>query len=169
MVNRVFREDRVAFEMVEGTIIPLASEELHTEVVAPVLRLLSGRSGWDGAEGSYQKALEEISSGHPDDAITDAGTALQEALSVLGCKGDSLGPLIKDAKSKGLLAPHDAELDSAIVGVMDWVSADRSQSGEAHHQSAATTDDAWLIVHIVGALILRLVGGGSRTRAEPAS
>jgi hypothetical protein len=71
---------------------------------------------------AYLDALREISNGSPDDAITDAGTTLQEALSVLGCTGNALGPLIKDAKRRGLLAPHDAKLEKAITDVMDWVS-----------------------------------------------
>jgi hypothetical protein len=108
-------------------------------------------------------AIKEIASGNADDAITDAGTALQETLTALGCNGNSLGPLIKDAKGHGLLAPHDARLDGAIADVMEWVSADRSQSGEAHHVSTATIEDAWLIVHIVGALILRLASGPPRS------
>jgi hypothetical protein len=74
-----------------------------------------------------------------------------------------LGPLIKDAKKRGLLAPHDARLDKAISDVMDWVSADRSESGEAHHVSGASVEDAWLIVHIVGSLILRMASGPPRS------
>lgn len=44
------------------------------------------------------------------------------------------------------------------------MSADRSQTGDAHHASDANLDDAWLIVHVAGALILRLSKGGSRGR-----
>lgn len=94
----------------------------------------------------------------PPDAITDAGTALQEALQALGCGGNALGGLIKDAMKKGLLAPHDATLASGIKNFMAWASADRSETGDAHKSSDATLDDAWLMVHIVGALIVRLAG-----------
>jgi hypothetical protein len=142
--------------------VDLESEELHVAVVAPALRLLSGRAGFDKVEVAYRDAIKELSDGKPDDAITDAGTALQETLTALGCSGNSLGPLISDARRRGLLAPHDAKLDQAISNVMDWVSADRSQSGEAHHVSDATVEDAWLILHVVGALILRLVSGPPR-------
>lgn len=84
-------------------------------------------------------------------------------LTAIGCIGNALGPLIKDAKKQGLLAPHDARLDQAITDVMEWVSADRSQSGEAHHVSNASVEDAWLIVHILGAVILRLASGPPRS------
>jgi hypothetical protein len=36
------------------------------------------------------------------------------------------------------------------------VSADRSERGDAHLVKESDSDDAWLVVHVVGALILRL-------------
>lgn len=65
----------------------------------------------------------------------------------------ALGPLIDDALRKGLLAPHDKKL-------ADWVSADRTTTGDAHRHSEATESDAWLTVHVVGALIVRLADSG---------
>jgi hypothetical protein len=88
--------------------VAFQSKELHESVVSPTLQLLSGREGWEGVEKSYQDALRELSEGHPEDAITDAGTALQEAFNVLGCSGYALGPLVKSARLKGLLGPHDS-------------------------------------------------------------
>lgn len=155
MVNVILREDRVSFEFVEGQIIPMSSQELHTVVVEPTLRLLSHRAGWDEVESAYQEALEELSGGKPDDAITDAARALEATLQKLGCGGNTLGALRTSAISKGLLAAYDGK-------IIDWVSADRGNIGDAHTGPSVSTDDAWLIVHVVGALILRLAGGGSR-------
>jgi hypothetical protein len=156
-INSILYEERLAYELVEGRIVERSSEELHTEVVVPTLRLLAGRVDYAAVEIAYRNALEEISGGKPDDAITDAATALQEMLELLGCEGNALGPLIRDARRKGVLAPHDQTLGDAIAKIGDWVSADRSEMGDGHRgASAATRDDAWLIVHIVGALVLRL-------------
>ncbi len=77
-------------------------------------------------------------------------------LVALGCAGNSLGPLIKSARDKGLLAPHDSPMLGAVAKVLDWVSADRSELGDAHEVSGASIDDAWFTVHIVGAALLRL-------------
>ena len=110
-------------------------------------------------ERAYQDALRELAGGDPADAITDAGTALQEALTVAGAKGNALGPLLKSARQLGLLRAHDAALEEGIVKLVDWVSADRSTLGDAHKASQARREDAWLTVHVVGALILRLAGG----------
>ncbi|HEV2070575.1 MAG TPA: hypothetical protein VGR26_12345 [Acidimicrobiales bacterium] len=159
-INEVLNEHRISYELVNGQMVAFQSKELHQEVVEPTLRLLPGRRGWDKVEAAYQAALREISSGNPADAITDAGTALQEALMLLGCQGNALGSLIKSAKSKGLLAPHDSQLTDGIEKIAHWVSADRSESGDSHKASTGVTrDDAWFTVHVVGALIVRLAGG----------
>lgn len=45
---------------------------------------------------------------------------------------------------------------------MEWVSADRNAKGDSHKADKAAKDDAWFIVHVVGALIVRLVGANGR-------
>jgi hypothetical protein len=155
-VNQVFAEHRVAFELSEnGEMIPFTSRELHVAVVAPTLTLLSGEPRLAKVEHAYQQALEELSNGKPSDAITDAGTALQEMLTALGCEGNALGPLINSGKKRGLFQPYDQKL-------LEWVSADRSQFGDSHHVADPTMSDAWLTVHVVGALVLRLSDGQAR-------
>lgn len=165
LVNRAFAEHRIAWELVEGQMVDFDSKELHVAVTAPLLRLLAGRAGWDSVEASYQSALEEIGQ-DPADAITDAGTALQAALELRGCEGNALGPLVKDALKKGILAPHDQTLGRAIKSIIDWASADRSQLGDAHPGPKPSSSDAWLTVHIVGALILRLAEPEHRDRVS---
>src|SRR5437899_3335340 len=82
------------------------------------------------ADDAYQKALEKISSGEPESAITAAGTALQETLRACGCNGNSIGDLASDARKKGLLARHDPKLASGIQSMIEWVGADRSEKGD---------------------------------------
>jgi hypothetical protein len=157
-VNTVLREHRISYELVGREMVPFSSKELHTAVVSPTLRLLSGQAGWERVEQAYQDALGELADGKPSDAITDAATALQEALRLVGASGNSLGPLVTSARRMGLLAPHDSPMATAIESLVHWVSADRSTIGDAHQVSSASIEDAWLTVHVVGALILRLAG-----------
>ncbi len=156
MVNRILREHRISYELSDCEMIEFSSRELHEEVVVPTLQLLAGRPDLARVESAYQAALGEISKGESANAITDAGTALQEMLTALGCSGNALGPLVKSAREKGLLAPHDSPLVNAVDKILNWVSADRSERGDAHEVSPATVDDAWFTVHIVGAILLRL-------------
>lgn len=165
-INRTFEDYRIGFRVVDAEVIPIGSDELHAEVVAPALRLLVDKD-FEKAHKAYLDAIKEIPK-DPANAITDAGTALQETLEVLGCEGNSLGSLIKSGKKKGLLARHDARLEAGIKEFLEWASADRSETGDGHHVTAATREDAWLMVHIVGALIVRLVGGGKRGELDEA-
>jgi len=162
-VNTLLREHRISYELIEQEMVPFSSRELHVEVVAPALRLLAADESWSGVEAAYRKALEELSRNDAADAITDVGTALQEALKQLGCDGNALGPLIKSARAKGIIAAHDAPLLDVIEKAMQWVSADRSNSGDAHNAVQVGAEDAWLTVHVVGALLLRL----SKETARP--
>jgi hypothetical protein len=157
-VNEVLAEHRIAFEFRAGEMIPFSSKELQVTILNPALHLLNDRR-FDKAEKAYQDALGEIASGKAGDAITDAATALQELLVALGCKGNSLGPLLRSAKADGLLSSHDDALAKVLEAAIDWVSADRSNTGDSHRADDARKPDAWLTVHIVGAIMVRLVEG----------
>jgi len=161
-VNGLLVRHRVSFELIDHEMVPFASRELHVAVIAPTLSLVHGDDRWSKVEDSFRAALAEISRGEAANAITDAGTALQETLVLLGCKGNALGPLISSAKSAGILAAHDTPLLDAIERAAHWASADRSAMGDAHNAKSAAPDDAWLTVHIVGALILRLSKSSNR-------
>ncbi len=156
-INEILSEHRIAFSMIGHHMIDFESQEMHEGVVAPTLRLLSGRPGWQKVESAYQEALREIGD-DPKDAVTDAARALQGALRLLGCNGNSLGAQLKDAKRKRLLAPHDETLADGIGRIIDWVSADRAEKGSVHKEPKSDREDAWFAVHVVGALILRCTG-----------
>ena len=154
-VNMVLNQHRVAYKFVEGELVSFESDQLMQEVVEPSLRLLVGDK-FKAAHHAYMDALKEISNGKPDDAITDAGRALQQTLMALGCEGDVLSQLIADAKSKDLFRSHDQQLHEALILVMRWAASERNKLGDAHEGGDSALADAWLIVHVVGALIVRL-------------
>lgn len=160
-VNEIFGQERVAWRIVDRMMVEMKSMEMHETVVEPALRLLHD-ARFSKVDAAYRKALDELSRGDPADAVTDAGTALQELLTELGCDGNALGDLIRSARKTGLLAAHDVPTLDALERSMHWVSADRSATGESHHTSDASRDDAWLIVHIVGAFVVRLAAGDKR-------
>jgi hypothetical protein len=161
--NDVLASHRVAFELVGSEAVEFESREMHVEVVRPTLTLLGGDRRFVAVESAYQSALHELGdAASAADAITDAGTALQEMLRALGCEGNAIGPLLKSARTKGLLASSDQALERSLAGAIDWVAADRSTTGDAHNATPALREDAWLTVHIVGALILRLAAGTVR-------
>lgn len=162
VVNDILNSHRVAFKMIGGEIYPYSADPVYGAIVEPTIQLLV-HPKFQKAKIAYTNALKEIQGGEPGDAVTDAGTALQEALTALGCKGNALGPLIKDARAKGYLAAHDSQLEEGITKMLHWVSADRSEMGDAHKGDVPTLlPDAWLTVYVVGALIIRLASDRPR-------
>lgn len=158
-INELLSFERISYELVEGQMIEKQSQELHAEVVAPALTLLSHRGELAEVEAAYQKALERLSQGDHGGALTSAATALQEMLEARGCKGKTLGEQAKEAKRLELLASGDSPLLAGIQKVLDWASGVRNTRSDAHQVSDVGQEEAWLMVHIVGALILRLAHG----------
>ena len=91
----VLREHRISYELIGSEMVPIDSLAMHSNVVAPTLRLLAGAKGLEAVEAAYRNALDELSKGKAGDAITDAGTTLQELLVVLGCEGNALALLLQ--------------------------------------------------------------------------
>jgi hypothetical protein len=155
-VNEILLRERISFEIIDSEMVEYASLALHALITKPVLTLIGNSPDWKPVESAFQNALREIAEGHAADAITDAATALQETLQILGCDGKTLGTLVNSAKAKGLLASQDVNLTNAIESGLKWVAAERNERSDAHKAEERPTADAWLIVHVVGALILRL-------------
>ncbi|WP_020109769.1 hypothetical protein [Nocardia sp. 348MFTsu5.1] len=156
-VNSILDAHGIAFALTATSrIVPRQSEVLHSAVITPVLHLLHEQPQFQIAETTYQKALLEIRNGDGGDSITDACTALQETLKALGFSGNALGDQIKAAKKARVLGAPDAPLVAAIEKVAIWV-ANRRNHGEAHIGDAdADLNDAWFIVHTIGAMIIYL-------------
>lgn len=162
-INDILDDFDLAWQLSGSELVPRSSMAMHATIVEPVLTLTSGDGRLAGVEKSYRKALQELkASGDPSDAITDAGRALQEMLEAIGAKGNALGPLLADARRREFLSAYDSKLAEAVDLIGAWVSADRSQRGDAHNVREASRDDAWLAVRIAGALILRLAAGKRR-------
>lgn len=156
-VNRAFEAHLVAFHLHHNSrLVPIESHEMHNAVVEPTLYLLHSQPHFASAEVAYQNALRELRDHESADAITDAAAALQDVLKALGCKGNVLGALLTSARSIGLLKGNDTPLTEAVVRSADWVAAKRNL-GEAHTGDPdIDMSDAWMVVHVVGALIIRL-------------
>jgi hypothetical protein len=156
-VNRIFAAHIVKFSLHQNSrLVEIDSHEMHDAVVEPTLYLLHSQPQFAAAETAYQKALKELRDRDAGDAITDAATALQEVLKALGCSGNTFGDLISSAKRMGLLAGADNPLAESILKTANWIAAKRNQ-GEAHRGDAdISMSDAWMVVHLVGALAIRL-------------
>jgi hypothetical protein len=153
-MNELLKSYRVNFTLENGEVIPLEDTAVHSEIVLPTLRLLNKR-GWGKVEEPFREAIREIANNKPDDAVTDATTALQEGLRKIGCTGKDLKSLLTSAKST-VLKGADAKFVDAVDSLIKWASAARVNDGD-NHKTAETDDErAWFVVNTVGILLLYL-------------
>lgn len=160
-VNKVLNEHRIGYKFVENELYSFEDDYLMREVVETAIGVLIP-SKFSDARNAYQDALEEITRGNAGNALTDCGTALQAMFTALGCEGNTLKSLKNSAKNKGILGDQDAPLMQSIISAIDWVSSERNQISDAHRVSPANLADAWMMVHVVGALIVRLADESPR-------
>ena len=85
-------------------------------------------------------------------------------------EGTALGPLWLQVVATmeetwlGIVTPVEiGRMLEGIEKILQWISADRSQKGDAHTAEVPELDDAWLTVHVVGAVLLRLSKLSPRT------
>jgi len=157
-ITEILEDHRIGFVFVDGNFLPRSGSIADQEILVPAVEFLTGDPTFADADSTYREALRSIQHRQPDQAITKACTALQSVLAALGCGdgSDKLSKQFATAIDKGLLARHAKPLEG-------WLTADRGILGSAHPgDGTAVREDAWLTVHVVGAVILRLARGPAR-------
>lgn len=155
VVNDILLHSRIDWSYEDEKFQERGNSVLHAEVVRPATILLDADPKFSSASAGYQAALTRLSENKPDVAITDAASALQEFFLALGVKGNSISNQLDNAQKAKVISTYDRSLLKPIV---DWVNSDRSDRGNAHRyrESDATKADAWLAIHVAGALMVRL-------------
>jgi len=158
-LNALFERHRFGYRIQGGQVHAVRSPMLEQEVVGPALFAVTG-AGWDQAEAAYRRALDHQRAGDVDDALTAANAAVESALKAFGCKGDTLGPLLKDLKRKPVLAGYVAGTADQIAGLLGRLMGWRSTEGDAHGKPPGAQDPpaelASLAIHWAGAFIVYL-------------
>jgi len=147
-IRTILSDHRVSYDFVEGQFVARGNQVMHNGIVEPTLSLLSGRKKFAAAETKFFDALKSIQESRFDDAVTDTCSALEETLDAVGCTGNTLNRKFQHAITLGIATGYDKK-------IVDWLSADRVDKGDTHSGgSKATRADAWLTLHVTGAVIL---------------
>lgn len=146
---------RVDWSFEDGRFQERGNFVMHSEVLRPATILLADDLTFVRASAAFQSALTKLTKGEADVALTEAATSLQEFFRALGVDGNSLSNQLDNAATQKVISGADRSL---MKPLMDWVNADRSNRGNAHYHRAGdvTKADAWLMMHVVAALMVRL-------------
>lgn len=155
VVNDRLLNGRVDWSFEDGRFQERGNFVMHSEVLRPATLLLADDPAFSKAAAAFQDALTRLSKGETEVALTDAATSLQEFFRALGVDGNSPSQQLDNAIKKKVISGADKKLMSPLV---DWINADRSHRGNAHfHRAGAVSKaDAWLMMHVVGAVMVRL-------------
>lgn len=93
-------------------------------------------------------AQRELLAGHPADAITDIGSALQSCLAELGFDGNTLKIQLNAVEKSGVLKGVDVKLLKSIEFLTAWLSGVRNTKSDAHHHPSGTLADSLFALRI---------------------
>jgi hypothetical protein len=146
---------RVDWSFEDGRFQERGNFVMHSEVLRPATILLADDPAFVQASAAFQSALTKLSKGETEVALTEAATSLQEFFRALGVEGNSLSNQLDNAANQKVISGADRGLMKPLI---DWVNGDRSQRGNAHYHRAGDVSkaDAWLMMHVVGAVMVRL-------------
>ncbi|MCT9620520.1 hypothetical protein [Curtobacterium sp. C2H10] len=157
IVNDILLGSRVDWAYAEGYFQPRGNHVLHQQLIKPASVLLDSDPKFTPASQGLQLAISRLSNDSTDAAITDAASAVQEFFRALGVDGNSISDQLNVATTQGIISAVDRKL---LMPIVTWVNADRSERGNAHHHRDGDVSraDAWLMIHVASALIVRLSG-----------
>jgi hypothetical protein len=155
VVNDILLHGRVEWVYEDEKFHERSNSVLHVEVVRPASILLDSDPKYAKASAGFQAAITRLSENKPDVAITDAASAVQEFFRALGVMGNSISDQLNAAQKANVITAYDRSL---LKPFTDWVNGDRSERGNAHHhrEGDVSKSDAWLAIHVAGALMVRL-------------
>lgn len=99
-LNARFKEHGIGFQFVEGEIVRVDSELLHSEAVKPALRLLNDKN-YQGAQQEFLSAYEHYRHGKHKEALNDCLKSFESTMKAICDKRK--WPYQKNATSKALI------------------------------------------------------------------
>ncbi|WP_058542085.1 STM4504/CBY_0614 family protein [Pseudomonas fluorescens] len=173
-LNERFKEAALGYELIDGKILRVDAQLLHSEVVKPAIGFLNAEE-FEGARDEFLGAYEHYRHGNHEEALVDALKAFESTMKViLTANGKPYGA--GDTASKLILACRDAELMpayneaqlQALVNVLtSGIPTLRNKNG-GHGQGEAVRTVAPEIVayglHLTAAAVVMLAGLESKRR-----
>lgn len=124
-LNHRFKENGVGYQFVEGEIIRVDSELVHTEAVKPAIRLLNTKS-YAGPHDEFLGAYEHFRAGNNKEALTDCLKAFESTMKAICDKRgwtydqrDTAKNLIKVCLDKGLIPSFWQNQMSHLTGLLE--------------------------------------------------
>jgi hypothetical protein len=146
-INRRMRENGFGFQYIDGSILRVDSEYLHSEAVLPSLRLLNS-SEFAGPQSEFMNAHEHFRHGRNKEAMNDALKAFESTMKAICSKRGwpfdankaTAAPLVSLCLEKGLVPEYMQSKFSALRSLLaDGIPTVRNRNS-AHGQGVDIKD-----------------------------
>lgn len=167
-LNIRFKEAGRGYELIDGKIIRIDSQLLHSEIVKPAIGFLNAE-GFEGARDEFLGAYEHYRHGNHKEALVDALKAFESTLKVILTAngkpygaGDTARPLVLACSKEGLIPSYNEAHLTSLVGVLTaGIPTVRNRHGGHGQGEVVKTVEPEIVaygLHLTASAIVMLAG-----------
>lgn len=176
-LNDRFKEAGLGYELIDGKVVRIDSQLLHSEIVKPAIGFLNVE-GFEGARDEFMGAYEHYRHGNHEEALVDALKAFESTMKIiLGANqktygaGDTASKLILACRDAGLMPAYNESQLSSLVNVLtSGIPTLRNKNGGHGQGQTVRTVEPEIVaygLHLTASAIVMLAGLEEKRRAAP--
>ena len=160
-LNIRFRENTIGYEYQSGKIIRVDSQVMHSEVVVPVLTLLSSEERFKTVNQEYLNSHEHYRHSRYKECLIDANCAFESVMKIICNKHgwdyketDTASSLINTCERNGLIPNY---LSKQLLQMIPITRNKKGGHGQGTEEIVVEESYASYVLHLVASTILFLV------------
>ncbi|MGE7956333.1 STM4504/CBY_0614 family protein [Pseudomonas sp. NPDC089530] len=176
-LNERFKEAGLGYEFIDGRIVRMDSQLLHSEIVKPAIGFLNAE-GFEGARDEFFGAYEHYRHGNHEEALVDALKAFESTMKVILIAnektygaGDTASKLILACRDAELMpAYNESQLQSLVNVLNSGIPTLRNKNGGHGQGEAVRTVEPEIVaygLHLTASAIVMLAGLEAKRRSAP--
>lgn len=174
-LNDRFKEAGLGYELIDGKIVRIDSQMLHSEIVKPAIGFLNV-GGFEGARDEFMGAYEHYRHGNHEEALVDALKAFESTMKIILIAnqktygaGDTASKLILACRDSGLMPAYNESQLSSLVNVLtSGIPTLRNKNGGHGQGQTVRTVEPEIVaygLHLTASAIVMLAGLEAKRRA----
>ncbi|WP_248745171.1 STM4504/CBY_0614 family protein [Pseudomonas sp. MWU12-2037] len=167
-LNERFKEAGLGYELIDGRIVRIDSQLLHSEIVKPAIGFLNADE-FEGARDEFLGAYEHYRHGNHEEALVDALKSFESTMKVILTangktygSGDTASKLILACTGAGLVPSYNESHLTSLVNVLtSGIPTLRNKNGGHGQGEAIRTVEPEIVaygLHLTASAIVMLAG-----------
>lgn len=176
-LNDRFKEAGLGYELIDGKIVRIDSQLLHSEIVKPAIGFLNAK-GFEGARDEFMGAYEHYRHGNHEEALVDALKAFESTMKIIltangkvFAPSDTASKLVLACSQAGLIASYNEQHLVSLVNVLtSGIPTIRNRNGGHGQGGALRVVEPEIVaygLHLTASAIVMLSGLESKRKQTP--